>query len=202
MYVVGLTGGIGSGKTAVSDYLATQSIEIVDADVISRQVVAPKEPALIQIKDHFGEHVINTDGSLNRSALREIIFQDAEHKQWLNQLLHPLIRQHILQALEQSKSLYTLLVAPLLFENNLDALTDTTILVDTTQVLQLSRTMSRDQVTQEQVEAIIASQMSREERCRRAQHILLNDQDLPALHKRTLVLHKKLVQAAQQKQGI
>lgn len=200
MYIVGLTGGIGSGKTAVSNYLANLNIDVIDADIIARQVVAPGQDALKHIASHFGNSVIHADGSLNRQALREQVFQDKKQKQWLNELLHPMIRQHILAALSASSTPYTLLVAPLLFENNLDQITDTTVLIDTNKKLQLSRTVERDKVTPQQVEAIIAAQMSREERCKRAEHIIVNDQDLPTLYQNVQALHEKLLVAAENKQ--
>jgi dephospho-CoA kinase len=120
--IIGLTGGIGSGKTTIANMFATLGIDIIDADIIAREVVQPNSPALGQIKQHFGDKVIFADGNLNRALLREKIFSCNHEKKWLNDLLHPLIRQSITSQLEQATSPYCLLVAPLLIENKLNAL--------------------------------------------------------------------------------
>lgn len=119
-WVLGLTGGIGCGKSAVSAVFESQGIAIVDADIIARQVVAPKSTGLNAIITYFGNDILNQDQTLNRSKLRELIFADETKKQWLNNLLHPLIRETILTDLRNATSQYVILVAPLLFENGLD----------------------------------------------------------------------------------
>ena len=129
-WILGLTGGIGAGKTLVSNHLAALGIEIVDADVIARDVVAIGSDGLNAIEQHFGKTILLDDGSLNRAKLREIIFADSEQKNWLNNLMHPLIRQNITAQLDAATSPYVVLSAPLLFENKLDALCDHTLLVD------------------------------------------------------------------------
>ncbi|MFC3033365.1 dephospho-CoA kinase [Pseudoalteromonas fenneropenaei] len=173
-WILGLTGGIGAGKTAISDELARFGIEIVDADVIARQVVQPGSVGLRQIAAHFGKAILLADGSLDRAQLRAIIFADAAQKTWLNNLLHPLIRTQILEALAHSQSAYVVLSAPLLFENKLQTLCNHTLLVDVPVELQLARTTQRDGVTSEQVEQIIAAQMPREQKRALADDILDN----------------------------
>lgn len=177
-WILGLTGGIGAGKTAVSDYLAQQGIVIVDADVVAREVVEPGSEALDEIKAEFGEQVMQADGSLNRAELRQLIFADDNKKQWLNNLLHPRIRESLLSQLQQANSEYVVLSAPLLFENGLEKYCDATLLVDVPVAVQISRTSSRDGVDKAQVESIIAAQMSREEKQQKADYTLNNDREL------------------------
>jgi len=173
-FIVGLTGGIGSGKTTVANMFADLGVDIIDADLIARQAVRPNSNALKAIAQHFGNDYINEDGQLNRSLLRRNIFSHHDNKLWLNNLLHPLIRQNIVSALAASKSVYCLLVAPLLLENQLDKLVKTVLVIDTSEALQLSRTLSRDTSTKKEVQAIINSQISRADRLAAADHIIDN----------------------------
>lgn len=195
MFVVGLTGGIGSGKTAASDYLAGKGITVVDADLVSRVVVEPGMPALAAIAERFGKGVIAADGSLDRRALRDIVFADAAERQALEAITHPAIGEEIRRQIAASTSPYTLLVSPLLLETSQHRLAHRVLLIDASEALQVARTTARDRVALKQVEAIIAAQMSREEKRARADDILLNDgllahlhQGLDALHERYLAL--------------
>ncbi len=189
-FIVGLTGGIGSGKTTVANQFATLGIQLVDADLVARDLVAPGSAALAQIAAHFGDVILQQDGSLNRALLRQRIFTDPNEKQWLNQLLHPLIRQQILQQLAAATSPYVLLVAPLLIENGLQPLVDQLLVVDVSPESQLNRTSKRDQVSQSQVAAIMASQCSREQRRALATQLLDNDLPLQSLPERVAALHQ------------
>lgn len=189
-YVIGLTGGIGSGKSAASDFLAAKGIDIVDADVVAREVVAPGSECLLAIQQHFGDDVVMPDGSLDRKALRHIVFSDEQQKQWLNQLLHPAIRSRILQQLEASRSAYVVLAAPLLLENGLEQYCDRVLVIDIPESLQIARTVKRDNTDQQQVEAIMASQLSRRQRLQKADDIVLNDGDLEHLHQQLEQLDK------------
>jgi|TARA_B110000091_G_scaffold187622_1_gene208945 dephospho-CoA kinase len=173
-FIVGLTGGIGSGKTTVANMFADLGVDIIDADLIAREVVQPNSKALIAIAQYFGNDYINEDGQLNRSLLRTNIFSHPDNKLWLNNLLHPLISQNIMSALAVSQSVYCLLVAPLLLENQLDKLVKAVLVIDTSEALQLSRTLSRDTSTKEEVQAIINSQISRADRVAAADHIIDN----------------------------
>ncbi|CAM4223111.1 dephospho-CoA kinase [Pseudoalteromonas byunsanensis] len=195
-WVLGLTGGIGAGKTAVSNALADKGIEIVDADVIARDVVAKDSPGLNAIVNKFGADMLLADGSLNRAKLRELIFSNAHSKAWLEQLLHPMIRSEILTQLNQARSPYVVLSAPLLFENNLDTLCDHTLLVDVPEHIQVTRTTARDNVKTEQVEKIIAAQMSRSEKQKRADTILNNDKSLTDMYNELELLHQNFVSFA------
>jgi len=196
-WVLGLTGGIGCGKTAVSNMLEQLGITIVDADIIARQVVKPKSDGLNAIVSKFGQSILLRDGTLNRSALRERIFTNSVDKEWLNNLLHPLIRNKIYNDLTAAKSPYVVLVAPLLFENGLDKLCNRTLLIDIPQNVQIERTASRDNVSVEQVKAIIAAQMSREDKQKKADDILNNDRALNDVNHDLLTLHKRYLHMAQ-----
>ena len=188
-FIVGLTGGIGSGKTTVADMFADLGIDIIDADLIARQVVQPNSKALVAIAQHFGNDYINEDGQLNRALLRTSIFSHNHEKLWLNNLLHPLIRQDILSALAASHSAYSILVAPLLLENHLNKLVSTVLVIDTSEALQLSRTLSRDTSTKEEVKAIINSQISRANRLSAADHLIDNsNSNLDSIRQQVLIL--------------
>ncbi|NOU51607.1 dephospho-CoA kinase [Pseudoalteromonas sp. JBTF-M23] len=195
-WVLGLTGGIGAGKTAVSNALAEKGITIVDADVIAKQVVAVGSSGLQAIVDKFGAAILHTDGTLDRAKLRAIIFADEPSKTWLEQLLHPMIRHEILSQLKDATSPYVVLSAPLLFENHLDKLCDHTLLVDVPEAIQLARTAARDRVSTEQVKSIIAAQMSRSEKQRRANTILNNDKSLTDMYNELEILHQNFVSIA------
>jgi len=196
-WVLGLTGGIGCGKTAVSNMFEQLGITIVDADIIARQVVEPKSDGLNAIVSKFGQGILLSDGTLNRSALRERIFTNNADKEWLNNLLHPLIRNKIHNDITTAKSAYVVLVAPLLFENGLDKLCNRTLLIDIPQSVQIERTASRDNVSTEQVKAIIAAQMSREDKQKKADDILNNDRALNNVNHDLLTLHKNYLHMAQ-----
>lgn len=194
--VIGLTGGIGSGKTAVSDRFAQKGITIVDADVCSRIVVEPGQPALKAIEEHFGADVIQADGSLNRAALREHIFQHPDERKWLESLLHPLIAQEIMRQLSASQSAYTLLVSPLLIESGQHNFAKRVLVVDAPQSAQLERTVVRDNVSAEQVKSIISAQADRDTRLARADDIIINDKDLAHLDAEVDKLHQFYLQLA------
>ncbi len=129
-YIVALTGGIGSGKSTVADEFATLGATIVDADIIARQVVEPGKPALDAIRLRFGDAMLNTDGSLNRATLRQRIFSSPEEKQWLNNLLHPLIHQETQARFQAASAPYILWVVPLLVENGLQQRAQRILVVD------------------------------------------------------------------------
>jgi len=190
-FIVGLTGGIGSGKTTIANMFADLGVDIIDADLIARQVVQPNSKALVAIAQHFGNDYINEDGQLNRALLRTSIFSHHHEKLWLNNLLHPLIRQDILSALAASHSVYCLLVAPLLLENHLNKLVSTVLVIDTSEALQLSRTLSRDTSTKEEVQAIINSQISRADRLSAADHLIDNsNSNLDLIRQQVLILDR------------
>ncbi|WP_193039018.1 dephospho-CoA kinase [Pseudoalteromonas nigrifaciens] len=195
-WVLGLTGGIGCGKTAVSNMLEALDICVVDADIIARQVVEPGSEGLKAIVAHFGADILLADGNLNRSALRELVFSNTEYKNWLNALLHPLIRQQIITDLNNATSPYVVLVAPLLFENGLDKYCNRTLLIDVPKNVQIERTVKRDNISLKQVNSIIAAQMSREQKQQQADDILNNDRSLTLVKHDLIALHKGYLKLA------
>jgi dephospho-CoA kinase len=174
-FIVGLTGGIGSGKTTVANMFASLGVDLVDADIVARQVVAPQSLALRSIAEHFGSQYILNDGTLDRVKLRDKIFTNEQEKHWLNNLLHPLIRTELLQQLQATQSAYSILVAPLLIENKLTQYVDRTLVVDISEQQQINRTMARDHNSKEQVQNIIKSQVSRQQRLVVADDIIDNN---------------------------
>jgi len=195
-WVLGLTGGIGCGKTAVSDMFEALNITVVDADIIARQVVEPDSIGLNAITHHFGLAILQADGTLNRAVLREKIFDNNKEKAWLNALLHPLIREKILFDLNAATSPYVVLVAPLLFENNLDKYCNHTLLIDVPNNVQIARTIDRDNISAEFVNRIIAAQMPRAQKQLKADDILDNNRDLTLVKKDLASLHKNYLQLA------
>ncbi|MCR9944577.1 dephospho-CoA kinase [Vibrio owensii] len=191
-FVIGLTGGIASGKTTVANLFKQQfKIDIVDADIVAREVVEPGTPGLNAIVEHFGTDIVRDDQTLDRAKLREKIFSHPEEKAWLNSLLHPMIREKMIEDLEQVTSDYALLVVPLLVENKLDSLCDRVLVVDVDPQTQISRTVKRDNVSEEQANAILASQASREQRLALADDVVKNNPDDPDLLLQITDLHEK-----------
>lgn len=191
-FIVGLTGGIGSGKTTVTDIFQKLGIDIIDADIAARIVVAPESKALAAISNHFGTEYIDKQGQLNRAKLRSRIFSVDEDKTWLNNLLHPLIRQEILTQISQAKSHYCILVAPLLLENKLNALVNRVLVVDVDEATQVTRTIARDPSSAEEVKRIIASQMPRKQRLSLADDVINNhNTSLEELNLQVSHLNKK-----------
>ena len=192
MIVVGLTGGIGSGKSAVTKIFEGLGVKVVDADVASRQPVMKGEPALKKIAEKFGANILTSEGELDRRKLREIIFNDNSAKDWLENLLHPLIHQILIDDLTSASSNYAILVSPLLFETNQKDLCSKTIVVDTSEDRQIDRTSKRDNVEPSQVKLIIDSQIDRKSRNELADIIILNDGSLQELEEKVKKFHEDL----------
>ncbi len=192
-FVVGLTGGIGSGKSAATDIFASLGIDIVDADEVARDVVAVGSQGLLQIAEHFGEHILLEDGSLDRAALRERVFANPDEKTWLNRLLHPLIRSRMQQLIMESTSPYCILSVPLLVENKLTEMCNHVVVVDCPEVLQLERALKRDGSSEATIKSIMSSQASRKERLSAADHVLDNSTSLNALSSQVSALHEHLL---------
>lgn len=176
-WILGLTGGIGSGKSAAAQCFVDLGVHLVDADHAARWVVEPGRPALAQIAEHFGPSVLQADGTLNRSALRELIFKDPQQRVWLESLLHPLIREEIRQYLARAESAYAILVSPLLLETSQHQMVQRVLVIDVPESVQIERTVLRDKSNEEQVRAILKAQASREERLSRADDVIVNDRD-------------------------
>jgi len=196
MYIIGLTGGIGSGKSTVANCFSQLGIDIVNADEAARHVVEKGSPALSKIATHFGSKARLEDGTLNRAFLRKEIFEHPDKRQWLEELLHPLIKTWIQEALENSSSSYTILESPLLLETNQHTLADRILVVDVPEEIQISRAMQRDGNNKQQIEAIIDTQISREERIKRADDIIDNSRSSENLPEKVQALHQTYLQLA------
>ncbi len=197
MLVIGLTGGIGSGKSAAADIFAQHNVPIIDADIIARDLVQPGQTALQEITTLFGEHLLQADGQLDRARLRQEIFSDKLKKAQLEGILHPLIRQTMLASLAALDSHYAILVIPLLVENGQWDIIDRVLVVDVDEATQLQRVVARDQVTLAQAEAIIHSQVPRNERIAAADDIIDNSRDIAHLTAQVEKLHAKYKDIAQ-----
>ena len=194
MLIIGLTGGIGSGKSAVSDKFKSLGITVVDADVAARTVVEPSQPALAEIERHFGSNILNQEGALDRAQLREIMASDSEERVWLESVLHPKIGEQIAKELAESTSPYTIYVAPLLLETNSQKMCSRVLVVDVPKEIQIQRTAKRDKVSEIQIEKIVAVQMEREERLEKADDVLVNTGTIRELEEQVLKLHQNYLE--------
>ena len=194
MLIIGLTGGIGSGKSAVSDKFKSLGITVVDADVAARTVVEPGQPALAEIERHFGSNILNQAGVLDRAQLREIMASDSEERVWLESVLHPKIGEQIAKELNESTSPYTIYVAPLLLETNSQKMCSRVLVVDVPKEIQIQRTAERDKVSEIQIEKIVAVQMEREERLEKADDVLVNTGTIKELEEQIVKLHQKYLE--------
>lgn len=193
MAIVGLTGGIGSGKSTVVRLFGELGVHWVDADHVAREVVEPGSPALKAIAEHFGDEVLLADGALDRAWLRQRVFAEPEERAWLEGLLHPIIREELIRQLQPADYTlpYTLLVSPLLLETDQHELVNKILVIDVPESVQLERTMARDDNSREQVERIMAAQMAREDRRSKADAIIDNNQPLVEVEQQVAELHNQ-----------
>lgn len=196
MIIIGLTGGIGSGKSAVADEFRKLGIKVVDADIAARKVVEKGSPALEKIAQYFGDDILLDDGALNRAALRKRVFNNNEQRQWLEQLLHPLINQWITNELASATSAYAILESPLLFESSQHTLVNRTLLVDVPESVQIERASTRDNNSIAQIKAIMDVQMPRLERKKRADDCIDNSGSIETLTPQVSVLHARYLELA------
>lgn len=196
-FVVGITGGIGSGKSAVTDYLEIKGITVVDADKVARVVVEPGTSGLAAIAEHFGRDILLPNGTLDRAALRKIVFDNADERKVLEGITHPRIREEIARQLSDAGSPYVVLASPLLLESGQSSFADYVVVVDVPESLQLSRTMTRDDNSEQLVKSIMAVQLDRETRLARADTSISNEGTLEELHTRVDALHADLLRRAQ-----
>jgi len=195
-FKVGLTGGIASGKTTVTDLFAELGVPVIDTDVIAREVVEPGKPALAAIRQQFGDSIISAGGQLDRNHLRELVFGDHKKRKQLEEILHPVIRKATLQAVSQVSDPYCIVVVPLLFETGFNELVNRVVTIDVPPDVQLKRLMARDNTDQTRAEKIIASQLSREARNKRADDHILNEGHSDLLHEQVRTLHEKFMRLA------
>lgn len=196
--IIGLTGGIGSGKSEVSRRFEQLGITVVDADIVAREVVNIGTVALSAISAHFGQDILNADGSLNRAKLRSRIFENPDEKHWLENLLHPIIRKEIVTQLAQSKTPYSILSSPLLLETKQNELVNRVLVIDATENMQIERASTRDTNNKDQIQKIMATQINRTERCKKADDIIENHGDLNELDLAVKKLHAFYLQLAEQ----
>ncbi len=197
MFAVGLTGGIASGKTTISDLFAGRGVPVIDTDVISRSLLEPGEQAYSQVRAHFGDDIVDADGRIRRASLREIVFSDRREKTWLETMLHPLIYQRSLDTIRRHKrDAYVLVVIPLLFETNFQALVDRILVVDCPAALQIERLIARDGIDAELARKMVAQQLSNDERIARAHDVIDNGRDGADLAAEVERLHRKYLALA------
>lgn len=193
---IGLTGGIGSGKSAVADCFYRLEVPVIDADLITRELVRPGTPALGEIAETFGKDVLQANGSLDRARLRQRIFNDAAARKRVEAILHPRVRDEIARQTSLLSAPYCIIVIPLLLESGQQDLVDRILVVDAPESLQIERTMDRDQVNREQVEKIVASQASREQRLAIADDVIENNGTLEDLAQKVEALHARYLKLA------
>lgn len=194
MLIIGLTGGIGSGKTAASDWFAAQGIIVVDADVVAREVVAVGEPALAEIAQSFGDWALLADGTLNRAALRQHVFEHPEDRKKLEKITHSRIYAAMSKQLQAATSPYVILVSPLLLESGkagLASLCQRVLVIDVPETVQRTRAGARDGQTPESIDRIIAVQIARHDRVALADDIVVNDGELVHLYAQLQIMHEK-----------
>lgn len=199
MLVIGLTGGIGSGKTTVANLFAERGIPIIDADIVAREVTQPNTTAFEKIVKHFGNDILQSDGTLNRSKLREIIFQDVKQRLWLEELLHPIIRNAMRDKINEQTAPYLIAVIPLLLEVEFYSFINRILVVDAPEDQQINRVVVRDKSDKTQVEAILKTQASRADRKARAHDVIINDGNLADLIPQVEKLHVQYLQMSTNK---
>lgn len=193
---VGLTGGIGSGKSTICQQFSSLGAPVIDSDDIARSVVAVGQPALQKLEQHFGKHILNSDGSLNRAALRDIIFNNPPQKNYVETLLHPLILQQIQIDLEDITYPYVIIEIPLLFEAGWQTYVDQVLVVDLPEHLQIERLMKRDGLGRDKLQQIIDNQLSRSERSKNADQIIDNSKNQQEISQQILEIHQHYLQLA------
>ena len=198
--IIGLTGGIGSGKTSVTKFFAAEGITVIDTDTIAHELTGAEGAAIPNIKKYFGMNFITKDGKLDRKRMKSRIFSDINSREKLERILHPLIQTEVMHRIQTVSSPYIIVAVPLLLETGDYCETVTRILVvDCNEEYQISRTVSRDGLSKEEVRAIIATQKSREERLNQADDVIVNNTDIPSLQKRVKLQHNIYLSLLQKK---
>lgn len=198
MLVVGLTGGIGAGKSSVEKLFSKLGVPIIDADKISRDLTLPDRPALLAILEHFKTPLLKSDGTLDRTKLRNIVFTDHAERHWLENLLHPLIRREIEQQIKNLSTPYCIVVIPLLFESDPFPFIQRILVVDVSEESQIHRVRQRDKVSHAHIKAIIDTQVSRQHRLEKAHDVILNDGVIADLIPQVQALHEKYLTLSKQ----
>ncbi|TAK79235.1 MAG: dephospho-CoA kinase [Gammaproteobacteria bacterium] len=196
MLVIGLTGGIGAGKSTVAQLFADRGVPLIDADLIARKVAEPNTPAFTAILNHFGEAALTKNGTLDRAKLRHIIFTDTDQRCWLEDLLHPLIRDEIEKRIKEIKAPYCIAVIPLLLEVKPYHFIDRILIVDSPESLQLERAAARDKSERAYIEAIVKTQVDRQHRLAQAHDVIVNDGNIADLIPQVESLHQQYLTMA------
>jgi dephospho-CoA kinase len=191
MLIIGLTGGIGSGKSTVSQLFANLGVPIIDTDTIAHELVSPGQNALVKIVAAFGKQILTPEGELNRAHLRELVFRDQKKREALEGILHPLIKQAVFEQIRKLEQPYCILVVPLLVEKGWYTMVDRVLVVDTPAKLQRQRVKQRSGLNDDQIDAILSQQASREQRLAYADDVIVNDQSLQHMEIEVNHLHRK-----------
>jgi dephospho-CoA kinase len=189
--LIGLTGGIGTGKSTVCKLFAERGVAVIDADEIAKELVALDQPALQAIVQEFGKGIIDAKGRLRRDRLRSIVFSDPERRKRLEKLLHPLILEKMLSRANRAEGPYCILCIPLLVETDQVSAVDRVLVVDAPEALQIQRVMERDHLTIDEIKAIMHAQASREDRLEAADDVIMNASDMTKLAEQVNALHQK-----------
>lgn len=202
MLKIGLTGGIGSGKSTVADLLAGLGAGVIDTDLIARELTEPGTPTLARIVADFGVEILSPNGTLDRGVLRERVFRDRAARARLESILHPRIRELMLERADKLQAPYAVLVVPLLFETEQETLMDRVLVVDCPEEAQIERVRRRSRIPSADVERILASQVSRAERLARADDVIDNSGDPAALSDQVERLHRVYLDLAVGKESL
>ncbi len=198
---IGLTGGIASGKSTVADMFTDLGVPVIDTDVIAREVVRPGKPALEEIREAFGDAVIAADGTLDRPAMRAIVFGDDAARRRLEAILHPRIGEATREQADAAGGEYQVIVVPLLVGSSLRTFVDRVLVVDCDEETQVSRLLARDAESEAQARRILAAQSSRDERLAVADDVIANDGDLDETRQQVLALHRRYLREAAARNG-
>ena len=191
--IIGLTGGIGSGKSVVGNFFTELGIDVIDADLISRNILDTNKKARKLFVKSFGNEFIDKKGNVNREQLRTTIFDDKEKKMSLESIIHPLVREEIINFTEQSKSIYKIVMVPLIYETQSSNFYEKIIVIDCDEQEQIERASKRDGKSKENILSIIKTQASRNERNSIADFIILNDSSIEDLRLKVIQVHQKLL---------
>ncbi len=198
MIRIGLTGGIGSGKSTAASMFAKRGLPVIDADEIARELVAPEQPAYREIVEAFGEGIVDQNGQIDRAHLRRLVFNDKTLRGRLEVILHPRVRAEIQRRLQHLDAAYCVIVIPLLIEAHQRDLVDRVLVIDVGEDVQLQRVAARGQLDEEEIRKIVAAQLSRGERLRHADDVVSNDGDLQSLEAQVALLHERYLSLARE----
>ena len=187
--IIGLTGGIGSGKSAAANFFLNEGISVIDADQLARKVIEKDTPGYSKVVDSFGTNILDNNDSIDRAKLREEVFHDDEKREILESITHPLVRELMVQKISSSTSPYTIIMVPLIFETNSAKNYDRVLVIDCDVEIQLKRAMARDENSADLIQKIIDSQCSRSERLSIANDVIPNNHSIEDLQKRSLAMH-------------